>query len=322
MSTSSNISLGSLRQQAKEVADLETNNAVTDEAWNSFITSSYKELYDMLVTAYSNNYYIANLYQFTTSNNQAYPLPDGSASFTDITGSTASKFYKLTMAELQYSASPSGWITLRRFEEIEKNRFAMPNTQTSWVGYTNLRYHIQGNNIYLAPIPQTGQLCQLTYIPAPTNLQYRLQGGITGSTSVVTLLDTTGLAPGMNITGNGINSGQTIVTVGTTSVIISSNSYLSGTSILCSMWNDSTLIDGISGWEDYVIVDAAIKAQNKQENDDSPLVRRKMELKMRIEAVAEARDAGQAFHVSDVLGANGVWGGDDFGGGGGWGNGW
>ena len=30
-----------------------------------------------------------------------------------------------------------------------------------------------------------------------------------------------------------------------------------------------------------------------------------------IEAMAEARDAGQAFHVSDVLGANGVWGSDD-----------
>jgi hypothetical protein len=88
------------------------------------------------------------------------------------------------------------------------------------------------------------------------------------------------------------------------------------------MWSDSTLVDGVSGWEEYVIVDAAIKAQQKQENDDNPLFRRKMELKTRIESMAEGRDIGQAHHTSDVMGANGVWGGDYDGGGWGMGGGW
>lgn len=322
MSTSSTISLGSLRAQAQEISDNENNPAISTEAWNSFITNSYKKLYDMLVGAYGNDYYVATTYQFTTANAQAYPFPDGTANFLDTTGSTAAKFYKLLGVDLQYSASPNGWLTMRRFEMIERNRYAMPNTQTNWVGYTNLRYRVQGNNIYLTPIPQTGQLVQLWYIPTPTNLQYRLQGGVTGSSSVVTLLDTTGLSPGMNITGTGINDNQTIVTVGTTSVIVSSNSFASGTSVLCSMWSDSTMVEGVAGWEQFIILDSALKSQGKQENDTSWIAVERQAMKEEIEALAEARDAGQAFHVSDVMGANGVWGSDESGfgmGGNGWG---
>ncbi len=311
MSTSSVISLGSLRQQCMEISDNEENPAVSTEAWNSFITNSYKKLYDMVLAAYGNDYYLAQTYQFTLNNNQAYALPDGTASFLDTTGSTAAKFYKLLGADLQYSASPNGWLTLKRFEMIERNKYAMPNTQTNWIGYTNMRYRLQGNNFYITPIPQTGQLVQLWYAPAPTNLQFRLQGGVTGSSSVITFLDTTGLAPGMNITGAGINDNQTIVTVGTTSVIVSSNSFASGTSVLCSMWNDSTLIEGIAGWEQYIIFDSALKAQGKQENDTSWIAVERQAMKEEIEAMAEARDAGQAFHVSDALGANGIMGYDD-----------
>lgn len=320
MSTSSQISLGSLRIQAQENADLENNYAVSTEAWNSFITNSYKDLYDKLVGAYGNDYYVATTYQFTTTSAQSYPFPNGSSNFTDTTGSTAAKFYKLLGVDLQYSASPGGWLTLRRYEMIERNRFAMPNTQTNWVGYTNLRYRVSGNNLYLAPIPQTGQLVQLWYIPTPTNLQYRLPCTTTLGASVVSILDPTGLAPGMNVSGNGVLANSIIASVGTTTFTMTSSATATYSSTIISMWSDATLIEGISGWEEYIIVDAAIKAQGKQENDDTPLVRRKMELTARIEAMAEARDAGQAFHVSDVMGANGVWGADDSGWGqGGWG---
>lgn len=320
MSTSSKISLGALRVQAQENADLENNSAVSTEAWNSFITNSYKELYDMLISAYGNDYYVANTYQFSTSGTQTYALPDGTSSFTDTTGSTAAKFYKLLGVDLQYSASPSGWITLKRFEMIERNRFAMPNTQTSFVGYTNLRYRIQGDKIYFAPNPQSGQTVQLWYAPAPTNLQFRLPCTLTLSQSVVSVLDPTGLSPGMSVSGNGVLGNTTIASVGTTTFTMTNSASATYASSILSMWSDATLIEGISGWEEYVIVDAAIKAQGKQENDETPLLRRKIELKQRIEAMAEGRDIGQAFHTSDVLGANGVWGGDSDGGG--WGMGW
>lgn len=313
MSTSSDISLGAIRLQARQRADLQGNNAVTDSEFNGYISNSYKELYDMLVGAYGNEYYLAQPYQFTTTNSQTYPLPDGGPSF-QTNGSTTPKLYKLTGVDLQYSSSPSGWITMKRIEWIERNRMAFPNTQTAWNGYTNLRYRIQGNNLYLAPIPQTGQAIQIWFVPAPTSLQFMLASGTTIATPTVTMPDTTGLVVGMNAhLENVLSPNTTILSVASTSVTLSANALSTNASAIISFWSDSTSLDGISGWEEYVIVDAAIKAQIKQENDITPLLVQKQGLKERIEAMAEGRDIGQAFHVSDALAAGGGYG-DGFGG--------
>lgn len=318
MSTSSQVTLGSLRLQAQQRADLVNNPAVTTPEWNNYISQSRKELFDIMVGAYGNNYHIATPYQFRTNGSgQAYRLPDGSPDFQDITGSTAAQCYKVTGVDLQYSASPNGWLTLRRFEWIERNRFAMPNTQTNWVGYTNLRYAINGNNLYMAPVPQAGQLVQLWYIPTPTSLQFNLPCGTTLFTNVVTTADTTGLAVGMNVYGTGIPTNTQISSVGSTSIVVTNSISATLTSNILSFWNDATMIDGLAGWEEYVVIDAAIKAQIKQEGDYVPLAQQKADMKVRIEAMAEGRDAGQAFHVSDVAGMNGMWGSDD----GGWGGG-
>jgi hypothetical protein len=310
--------LGAIRLQARQRSDLQNNNAVTDSEFNGYISNSYKELYDMLVGAYGNDYYIAQPYQFTTSNSQSYPLPDGSPAF-QTNGSTSAKFYKLLGADLQYSASPSGWVTLRRLEFIERNKMAYPNTQTNWIGYTNLRYRIQGNSFYLMPVPMNGQTVQIWYVPAPTSLQFILASGTTIANPTVTMPDTTGLQVGMNAhLQSVIPPNTTILSVASTSVTLSANAYSTNASAILSFWSDSTTLDGISGWEEFVIVDAAIKAQIKQENDINPLLIQKQAMKERIEAMAEARDAGQAFHVSDVLGTGN--GSDGYGGQ--WGGGW
>lgn len=64
---------------------------------------------------------------------------------------------------------------------------------------------------------------------------------------------------------------------------------------------------GVSGWLEYVIVDAAIKAMGKEESDTSLLQQRKAELKRRIEAAGNNRDQGQPDTISDTRG-NGGWG--------------
>lgn len=63
--------------------------------------------------------------------------------------------------------------------------------------------------------------------------------------------------------------------------------------------NDVTTI-GHSGWLEYVIVDAAIKALQKEESDVSVLMARKQELKDRIEAIAQNRDQGEPDTISDT----------------------
>jgi hypothetical protein len=70
---------------------------------------------------------------------------------------------------------------------------------------------------------------------------------------------------------------------------------------------DSDILDGISGWDEYVIVDAAIKALQKEESDVSVLLAQKAALRQRIEAAASNRDAGMPEQVTDVQGLSGYW---------------
>lgn len=76
---------------------------------------------------------------------------------------------------------------------------------------------------------------------------------------------------------------------------------------------DTDMLDGIAGWSEYVIVDAAIKAMQKEESDVSVLMNQKMMLKQRIEESAMNRDAGQPDTISNVRRASSRWGGDGFG---------
>jgi len=63
---------------------------------------------------------------------------------------------------------------------------------------------------------------------------------------------------------------------------------------------DNATFDGVSGWTEYIIVDAAIKCMQKEESDTSVLQGQKTALIQRIEAAAANRDAGNPATVSDV----------------------
>lgn len=66
------------------------------------------------------------------------------------------------------------------------------------------------------------------------------------------------------------------------------------------MTGDTMYVEGISGWEEYVVVDCAIKALAKEESDPSVFMAQKAALIQRIEAAAENRDAGLPARVADV----------------------
>jgi hypothetical protein len=80
----------------------------------------------------------------------------------------------------------------------------------------------------------------------------------------------------------------------------------------------SLVADGVSGWLEYVVTDAAIKMLQKEESDTSTLQFQKAALIKRIEAAGENRDAGSPATIADVQWTNGTWPfGNGFGGGGG-----
>lgn len=262
----------------------------------------------MLVSAYGNEYYVRTPFQIALTGSQFYNLP--------------ADHYKLLGVDLQYSASPSGWVSLRRFEFIERNKYAYPNTATNFNGYTNLKYRLMGDQIEFIPVPMASQLVQLWYIPEPTSLIYMPTCATTLASPVVTLADVSDLSVGMSVSGDGISSNATIVSINTVAntITLSVNASLTQPIVTLQMWTDAVEVDGISGWEEYIVIDAAIKSNIKQDNDYSGLELRRQGLKARIEAMAEGRDAGQAHHVSDVLSINGFGEGTDsgWGCGGGW----
>jgi hypothetical protein len=219
------VSLGQVRLAAQQRADMVNNNFVTIQEWNSYISKSYAELYDILVQVYGDEYEVGPPYQFTTDGRvpALYPLP--------------TNFYKILGVDAGISNAQNAYLTLKKFPFASRNKYIYGNTPVSFLGFLQLKYRIVGNNIMLLPQPSTNQLVQLWIIPRPSVLMA-----------------------------------------------------------------DSDILDGISGWDEYVIVDAAIKAMQKEESDVSVLMAQKADLRRRIEAAASNRDAGMPEAVTDVRG--------------------
>jgi len=66
---------------------------------------------------------------------------------------------------------------------------------------------------------------------------------------------------------------------------------------------DVDTIDGVNGWEEFIIIDACIKALAKEESDVSVFIARREKMEQRLAAEIESRDAtGGAATIADVLG--------------------
>lgn len=74
------------------------------------------------------------------------------------------------------------------------------------------------------------------------------------------------------------------------------------------LFQDSDPVDSVNGWEEYIIVDAAIKALQKEESDVSILMAQKQALIARLESEAENRDAGSPATVADTRRASDLFG--------------
>ena len=210
------VTLLQLRDRSRSRADMQSTGFITDAELNSYINASYAELYDLLVSKFGSDYFVAPVHNFSTSpNTDTYPLPDD--------------FYKLLGVDYQIDSKK--WISLKRFEFGERN---LPQT---WDVYSNqfTRYRVFGNNILLSPTPNGIQALRAWYIPLPDQLV-----------------------------------------------------------------SDSDSFSGINGYEEYVVIDAAIKMLTKEESDISALLVEKQAMKKRIEDMADSRDVAFPATVQDT----------------------
>jgi hypothetical protein len=151
---------GEIIEAAQQRADMVGSDFLSDSEWRANTNASLQDLYDRLIEAYGNDYYVQTPYSFTTDGtNEMYALPDD--------------FYKLLGVDLQVftasSAAQNGWVTIWRFDFAERNQYTLPGLVTLF-GRTLVRYRLSANNIWLSPLPQSGQVLRLRYAPTFTLL--------------------------------------------------------------------------------------------------------------------------------------------------------
>lgn len=167
--------LSQIRLAAMQRADRVNSNFVSIPEWRSYINQAMFELYDLLVSVYE-DYYIATPVQFpiTDSNTFLYPLPNGSNTFQNALNPgqtfTPQPFYKLIGVDLALNNATNAYVTINKFNFIDRNRYVYPNTASTIYGVFNLQYRVMGSNIEFIPTPSAGQQIRLWYIPRLTEL--------------------------------------------------------------------------------------------------------------------------------------------------------
>ncbi len=241
------MSLGELRTKAQQRADRLNSDFVTLPEWNSYINAAMYELYDILITQYEDYYKAPNASFSSTGSQFIYPLPDGAISFLDDNNNSfvAKPFYKLLGVDLALNTANNAYVTINKYNFIDRNTFVYPNTASTIYGVFNLRYRLLGSNIEFIPTPSSGQKIRLQYIPRIPKL----------------------------------------------------------------LADSDLTTTGISDWNEYIILKAAILALTKEESDTSALERQLMFQVERIMDSAVNRDAGQPDTISNTRGASGSgWG--------------
>lgn len=137
--------ISSIITLAKQRANMENTNFVTDAEWLTYADQGYRKFYNLITTLYE-DYNVSYQDYSTISGTEEYTLPSG--------------FLKIRLVEL-YGVTPRP-MTLREWTLTEKNRLAYSVT-----GYP-IRFAFYGNTLRLIPVPQGVYQVRLWYIPTAT----------------------------------------------------------------------------------------------------------------------------------------------------------
>lgn len=170
------MSLGELRLRAQQTADRVNSDFVTSSEWNAFARLAMYELYDLLITSYEDYaMYQPGAFINTTGSQQIYPYPDGATNYLGGTyggasGTPAPALYKLLGIDLGVNTSNNAWVTLHRFDFIDRNAYVYPNSTSTIYGVYNMRYRPMDKALMIIPTPAGNQQLRLWYAPILTSL--------------------------------------------------------------------------------------------------------------------------------------------------------
>jgi hypothetical protein len=156
-------------------------NFLTNDEWNIMINQSSRELYDILVAKFGEDYFLAPPQVFSTSGLQLYPLPNGTNylntnGIPDPNGATAPACYKVYGVDLNsYGANlnnSTGWVPMSRFNFADRDKYnlLLGAASNNVAGqYCQFQYREMGTNLFIIPV-NSGQYMRLWYVPISADL--------------------------------------------------------------------------------------------------------------------------------------------------------
>lgn len=166
----SEMSLYELRLRAQQTSDRVGSNFVVASEWNAFLRLAMYELYDLLIMSYEDLFASQYVFINTDGTTQNYPTPDGYSNYLGGTyggasGTPAQAFYKLAGMDLGVNTSNNAWVTLQRFNFIDRNKYVYPNSTSTIYGVFNMAYRLMGNFWNIIPTPAGNQQIRAWYSP-------------------------------------------------------------------------------------------------------------------------------------------------------------
>jgi hypothetical protein len=277
-----------------------------DAELNGYLQGSSTEYYDLKVRTYEDYAVSATPFAIPVVSTQGtYPLP--------------LDFYKSRGVEVLTGAQGLA-VTIKQFLFEERNLFNFFPTAWTTYGFPNVRYRIVDQKIWFIPVAIISTSAQLWYIPTPPILVDALPSAtwtlnnnqavgdqilvsVTGIPGYTTAQSCVFICTVGGITGGTIPAFSVPGTTADNTVTWSYQGLLS---------QFATSLDTVSGWDEYVILDACIKVRNKEEVDASLFQQQLTKLEARVTATAPNRDAGAPQRIVDVhqmnTGPLGGWG--------------
>lgn len=288
------VSIDQLVTRARRAADMENSSFVTEEEAIDRVNTAIAELYDLLIAAYGADYTYLTVTDSFTINLAEYPLP--------------ADFYKLAGVDIETNRSSSEFIAARRANEEHRN---MVNRGAS----TYLRYFLRGLDLVFTPQPKNTRQFRIRYHPvAPVLIKTEvLAAAITPATDQIALTDhglsknhpvrftTAGTLPA----GLVANRTYFVIVVDQDTIQVAAARDGAAVDITDAGTAPHTILsmfDGINGWEEYAVLDAAIAWLDKEESDSRAVMKRFDKLTKRLTAMTENRDEGEPMMIRDVYG--------------------
>lgn len=325
------------RDYVRQAADVEDDPNIADLELERYINMSLTRVYDLLVLKYGEEYFASKEpYEFsTTAGTLRYDLPFGFYKLLGVDYQAGSgetgwvNIPQFQFAERNRYNYPSLAVQVGPFIDV---RYRIQGKTLMFEPAPDRAYSVRVHYIPQMPQLVSSGTVKLNAVSAGTNvLTFNdLYTGLSASFLAGTDYATgssdsdaaTNLAAAVTASTLGTDLGYTasssgsVVYIGLPEEVPTAVSVTSSDSTsFVSAWPARNLsgtfqnsFDGISGWDDLAVVDAAIKVVVKQQRDAALLSARRMQLMKEVEEAAEHRDPGEPQTATLVPDGN-PWGG-------------